>query len=724
MLVDEIRHPLLLVEESRVVGERDSTRLASSSQPVVGDQVGSLMDHHGDASQSNSGAVAAQSTRDVDTVFPNPVEFGPTIIDPEGVCSDIQTNHAKQKGQATELPSSSAQDAQANQGDSMTCPICMEPWTGDGTHRICCLACGHLFGRSCIKRWLKQAGKKNGKCPHCNRKARVEDIRPLYVPFITVVEEESQQLVEEVGALRAKNQELAAENEKLNKEFRHLQGLLAALPLDIYEDTKQLPRSWHFRDQFRNKETVYNNQQATKHMQDSFRNGSLQRRNGTLDCYGFYSTAEVSRRIDRLQHVGLSHRSRIGEIGRENSQKYFQLQDELPLAGAKVFDIDAFSQMLLVAQKSPSLGNTFFLNKISLLCLSEVEVVPLPPGTGAVRDVQIAGANFQGRLALVASLGKRLSLFSLESNNIVLTYNLQSPSWSCAWDPDEPNCIYAGLQDGSLVIFDLRQTSSPLKVVHGLSRHPVHTLHSVNECSSPQGSRRKGILSASSNGVCFWDETISGIQGSRPLSVDNQGICVALAYSHLSNVAVSTFRPKPVEQQPGATGFLTAVESTDSGGPSSQMGSQMSLGLHPVSATHFPMTRKVSTSMFGGEPRQGNEDATMVADGRESASSDIINETCLWQYGQPMTGYVSPAGMHRSAIICGRMHENASDTWNLFAFGDEESKALWLWDMKTLSVVDCLKAHHSPVLDVKSVNIGDQTVLGCASMTALQIYKH
>ncbi|CAK9222825.1 unnamed protein product [Sphagnum troendelagicum] len=73
---------------------------------------------------------------------------------------------------------------------------------------ICSLACGHLFGKSCIKRWLRQAGKKQGKCPQCKCWARVEDLRMVYVPRITVIDGEGQQIMQEVGVLRAQNAQL------------------------------------------------------------------------------------------------------------------------------------------------------------------------------------------------------------------------------------------------------------------------------------------------------------------------------------------------------------------------------------------------------------------------------------------------------------------------------------------------------------------------------------
>lgn len=66
------------------------------------------------------------------------------------------------------------------------CSICMEEWTTAGDHRICSLACGHMFGMSCIRKWLQQHEDNIGKCPQCNDKAKLSDIRILYVPVIAV----------------------------------------------------------------------------------------------------------------------------------------------------------------------------------------------------------------------------------------------------------------------------------------------------------------------------------------------------------------------------------------------------------------------------------------------------------------------------------------------------------------------------------------------------------
>ncbi|VDD80907.1 unnamed protein product [Mesocestoides corti] len=72
--------------------------------------------------------------------------------------------------------------------ESGTCMICFESWTTSGPHRICCLRCGHLFGRSCVIKWLNMQGAKAGKCPQCNAKAQTRDIRVLFCKKITAVD--------------------------------------------------------------------------------------------------------------------------------------------------------------------------------------------------------------------------------------------------------------------------------------------------------------------------------------------------------------------------------------------------------------------------------------------------------------------------------------------------------------------------------------------------------
>ena len=69
------------------------------------------------------------------------------------------------------------------------CPICFERWENGGAHRLASLACGHLFGLSCIQKWVAQ----RRACPSCQRPARPKDVRVLFVDRVSVVDTSRQQ---------------------------------------------------------------------------------------------------------------------------------------------------------------------------------------------------------------------------------------------------------------------------------------------------------------------------------------------------------------------------------------------------------------------------------------------------------------------------------------------------------------------------------------------------
>ena len=65
------------------------------------------------------------------------------------------------------------------------CPVCFDAWSNSGSHRVVSLKCGHLFGQSCIERWVHSGGK-GARCPQCNEAAQKKDIRPIYVRNLKV----------------------------------------------------------------------------------------------------------------------------------------------------------------------------------------------------------------------------------------------------------------------------------------------------------------------------------------------------------------------------------------------------------------------------------------------------------------------------------------------------------------------------------------------------------
>lgn len=94
--------------------------------------------------------------------------------------------------------------------DGQTCPVCLDVWTNAGTHRLCSLKCGHLFGKSCITRWLTLEKKKY--CPQCNKRALQGDIRDLYASKLVVLDSsEKVRLEQELEQVKKQKKDLELE---------------------------------------------------------------------------------------------------------------------------------------------------------------------------------------------------------------------------------------------------------------------------------------------------------------------------------------------------------------------------------------------------------------------------------------------------------------------------------------------------------------------------------
>ncbi|PWA56146.1 zinc finger, RING/FYVE/PHD-type [Artemisia annua] len=69
------------------------------------------------------------------------------------------------------------------------CPICHHLWTTKGTHQLCCLPCGHMYGLSCIETWLQTSSSGTRKCPdcpQCKTLCTLKDVRLLYATRLRI----------------------------------------------------------------------------------------------------------------------------------------------------------------------------------------------------------------------------------------------------------------------------------------------------------------------------------------------------------------------------------------------------------------------------------------------------------------------------------------------------------------------------------------------------------
>ncbi|KAK9153890.1 hypothetical protein Sjap_001370 [Stephania japonica] len=504
--------------------------------------------------------------------------------------------------------------------EGVCCPICMEPWSSGDNHQISSLLCGHVYGLSCIEKWIRQCKKNNATCPQCGRKCKEKDIIKLYVSQISVADSDQQK---KFLSLQSENEflktKIADLNEKIdqNRVERMSRAEVGIVPLE--EEQRPQSATW-----------VADSLRQTQHGQFF---GSSSGRQGSSHCY-------------------------------------FVLEDELVVDGARVFDMDADGKILILARRLPGMGGTHLLTKISLMYPYDSQNIPLPPSIKAVKDLHVSPCS--GRLALFASLGKKLSVLSLESNNIVLSYDLPVPAWSCSWDKSSSYHIYAGSQSGMVLVFDMRQTASPLESISGLTCRPVHTIHSLvhNPCL-PSGV--KTILTASAIGPCVWK---TGGVGERPFlipEVANEGVCISLAYCPSSNDVVASYRP-PVRTVADIVG------------------------------TQLPLSQSPSPSVLGQGVR-GSHVAIKRA-----------NDGCYRKSGSTSAN-VNDVRMSKSAIVTLGNHNP------LFAYGDEISHGLSLSELPSLRVIQNLKPHEHPILDVKYCSSQGTGLLGCVSEDRLQLFR-
>ncbi|CAM0871071.1 unnamed protein product [Alopecurus aequalis] len=432
--------------------------------------------------------------------------------------------------------------------NSPACPVCMEPWTSEGAHRISCIPCGHVYGRSCLERWLTQRGSASATCPQCARRFKQKDIINIYAPEVVVP------------------------NKDLEKQILSCKEKVESLVEVVLKQGKLL------------EEIAEKNRSSTD-----------------VHVAKRQKIAERSVETTYLEPSA----SAIADHSSSNSCR-FVLQNDLIFYGARVMGIDPANHIILASQKAPGVFGEHVLSK--------------------------------------------------------------APAWSCSAHDSVPHHIYAGLQDGKVLVFDIRQPSRPLHSMAGLSSHLVHTLHSVTVNS---GSRK--IFSASAIGPCMWDADGSQSRPKLLLEEDDQRVCFSLACSPpSSDLVVASFRPKS-----DLSGDAAPSQAYLSQTPT-QSGSGK-LGHHTV------ITRTGSMSFAKGSMCYSN---------------------------------VSEVRMCKSAIIpCG-------GNQRLFAYGDESMRGVRTWQLPSLGVHDALSPHGDPILDLRyTESPAGGAYLGCLSDRELQVFR-
>ncbi|NXJ83261.1 RFWD3 ligase, partial [Trogon melanurus] len=370
-----------------------------------------------------------------------------------------------------------------------TCAICFEQWTNAGDHRLSALRCGHLFGYTCINRWLKGQA---GKCPQCNKKAKRSDIVVLYARTLKALDTSEQE--------RMKS---SLEKEQMLRRQAELESAQSRLQLQVLTDECSKLR---------------------KQVQE-------------------LKALVAQHNVSTSQQPGRFHPCLPSSLPSSQSQRKYHLENVFVVSQTGNCRVMAYCDSLsclVVSQPSPQ--STFIpgcgVKMISVANLKSSQYVP-------IHSKQIRGLAFSSRgdgLLLSAALDNTLKLTSLATNTVVQTYNAGRPVWSCCWCLDDTNYVYAGLVNGSIMIYDLRDTNSHVQeLVPQKSRCPMVSLSYLPRMASaslPYG----GIVAGTLEGACFWQRKADNSYRPHYLPLEPGG-CIDIQTEISTRHCLATYRP-------------------------------------------------------------------------------------------------------------------------------------------------------------------------------------
>ncbi|XP_057568878.1 E3 ubiquitin-protein ligase RFWD3 [Hippopotamus amphibius kiboko] len=342
--------------------------------------------------------------------------------------------------------------ASVDEEEGDTCTICLEQWTNAGDHRLSALRCGHLFGYKCISKWLKGQARK---CPQCNKKAKQSDIVVLYARTLRALDTSEQELMKS-----------SLQKEQMLRKKAELESAQCRLRLQVLtnECTK-----------------------LQSHVQDLQK--LIAQPQGQISQQPGGSQARVLRCLPSSQSQHKYHFQKTFTVSQTGNCRVMTYCDAL--------------SCLVVSQPSPqaSLLPGFGVKMLSTANMKSSQYIPM-------HGKQIRGLAFSSRskgLLLSASLDNTIKLTSLETNTVVQTYDAGRPVWTCCWCLDENNYFYAGLVNGSILVYDLRNTSSPIQeLVPQKARCPLVSLSYIPRAASaafPYG----GVLAGTLENASFWE---------------------------------------------------------------------------------------------------------------------------------------------------------------------------------------------------------------------------
>ncbi|KAJ6666198.1 hypothetical protein lerEdw1_001103 [Lerista edwardsae] len=549
-------------------------------------------------------------------------------------------------------PTATVSPEEEESGD--TCAICFEEWTNAGEHRLAALRCGHLFGYSCIERWLKGQA---GKCPQCNKKAKRSDIVVLYARTLKALDTSEQE-----------HMKSSLEKEQQLRRKAELESAQSRLQLQVLTDECSKLRQ---------------QVQELKALMARHSTNSSQQPSNSRSCLPGCLSSSQGQHKYHFERALL-----VSQMGNCRVMAYCD-----PLS------------CLVVSQPSPqsTLIPGCGIKMMSAVNLKSSQYVP-------IHSKQIRGLAFSNRadgLLLSGALDHTLKLTSLTTNTVVQTYNTGRPIWSCCWCLDDTNYIYAGLVNGSVLIYDLRDTSSHVQeLAPQKSRCPVVSLSYLPRMASaslPYG----GLVSGTLEGACFWEQKASNSYRPHHLLLEPGG-CVDLQTEASTRHCLATFRPSKLS-------WVDMDAICPCHGASAAVAGKWS-------RLHIFWYGKVGSSHhlpFESTDRHHNCLRCVVMELTSTQLTEAADDVvCSCRPVQTLTAGPACKLLTKNAIF-----QSPEDDGSIFVCaGDEASNSAMLWDAGSGTLLQKLPAD-LPVLDVCPYEVNRSSFLAILTEKMVKIYK-
>ncbi|KAK4512284.1 Cu(2+)-transporting P-type ATPase [Mucor velutinosus] len=335
------------------------------------------------------------------------------------------------------IQTQSTQDAE----DSNSCVICSEAWKRSGSHCAVSLACGHMFGKKCIERWMQNRARRYGakgvNCPMCMKPARQTELRHVIPSRIAATDT----------------------------------GISDKLKAEIEKKKVQIKEDERFLDHSRLALAVLNNQIKSRERNLKYKSDNAITTPPAPDTKPdtpIPTAAEIETRVIP------SEKTEEEEENTRQLQSYrisfsHRLSEKRNVS--RVMAVDTSNQTFYISFKSTESESGL----IHLNPQYPTNIDYIPVHAGLIKDVKY---NDSTGVLMTTSLDKSAKFTSTISTMVTDTISLPLPGWSCCFDPSDGYKVACGLSDSTVRVYDRRHTKTHMQKLCSplVSKTPLHSL--------------------------------------------------------------------------------------------------------------------------------------------------------------------------------------------------------------------------------------------------------